>query len=142
VTFTREYSGRSSYLSDLQAGPHRLLVAVPCQIGSSTTTVYALLDTAAEWCVLPAAMIEELGEGVEQVALPVTLHTRLGLCSGHLARISLQFVAEAGVSPTIEATWAVCPDWTGPAVIGWKGCLERLCFALEPDDEAFYFDVS
>jgi hypothetical protein len=41
----------------------------------------------------------------------------------------------------IEATWFISPDWPGPLVLGWKGCLERLRFALDPtpEEEWFYF---
>ena len=39
----------------------------------------------------------------------------------------------------MDATWFVAPDWPGPSVIGWRGCLERMRFALDPGEEAFYF---
>lgn len=39
---------------------------------------------------------------------------------------------------TIEATCFTSPDWLGPNVLGWKGCLERLRFAVDPGDESFF----
>jgi hypothetical protein len=38
-----------------------------------------------------------------------------------------------------EATFFVSPDWPGPMVIGWKGCLEWIRFALDPGEDAIYF---
>jgi hypothetical protein len=31
------------------------------------------------------------------------------------------------------------PDWPGPTVLGWRGCLDRFRWAIDPDDEVFYF---
>ena len=39
----------------------------------------------------------------------------------------------------VAGTWFVSEDWPGPNVLGWKGCLERMRFALDPSDESFYF---
>lgn len=49
------------------------------------------------------------------------------------------FLRVKGKSMTVEATCFVSAAWPGPLVIGWKGCLERMRFALDPDDEFFYF---
>jgi hypothetical protein len=59
--------------------------------------------------------------------------------TGQLARIPVTLFASEGESLTVEATWLICPDWPGPVVIGWKGCLERLRFAIEPGEEGIYF---
>ncbi|MBI4531612.1 MAG: hypothetical protein HY709_08815, partial [Candidatus Latescibacteria bacterium] len=49
--------------------------------------------------------------------------------------------AEEGENVEVEATWFISPDWPGPIVIGWKGCLERLRFAVDPSEDTFYFGV-
>jgi len=139
VEFTCTYQGMARYLSEAHVGGHRLLVAVPCQVGDLPPTVYALLDTAAEWCVLPEAYADAIGYQAHSSDPPFQLHSRLGLFSGRLCRLPLTFPAEDGEALTIQATFLICPDWPGPVVIGWKGCLERLRFALEPDGEALYF---
>ena len=139
MTLPQFYTGRSGYRSAHSAGPHRLLVGVPCRIGPLADVEIALLDTAAEWCVLPPATAGELEVGELSVALATRLATRFGSLAGRLERLPLEFVADTGGSLTIEATWFVSPDWPGPVVIGWKGGLERLRFALDPGQEAFYF---
>ena len=99
-----------------------------------------MLDTAAEWCVLPADLIASLGlDGA--TGYPVRLETRLGVFSGNLERIPMRFRATEGQPLLVEATWFVSPDWPGPLVLGWKGCLERFRFALDPNEERFYLGI-
>jgi hypothetical protein len=71
-------------------------------------------------------------------SLPPLL-TRLGAVTGRLERIPITFLPREGEEVTIEATWFISLDWPGPTVIGWKGCLERMRFALDPNDDSFYF---
>ena len=52
---------------------------------------------------------------------------------------TVEFLATEGDNVVVEATWFISEDWPGPAVIGWKGCLERFRFALDPSDDSFYF---
>jgi hypothetical protein len=53
--------------------------------------------------------------------------------------IPSEFEADEGSPLAVEATWFVADGWPGPIVIGWKGCLERMRFALDPSADAFYF---
>jgi len=102
------------------------------------TPVFALFDTASEWCVLPGELAEQLG--IDWATNPqIRLHSRFGLLPGALVRASVSFPAEAGQETSVDATWFVSSEWTGPAVLGWKGALERIRFAVDPVDETFYF---
>jgi hypothetical protein len=58
---------------------------------------------------------------------------------GWLDRFDLVLKAEVGEPVRIDATWFACPDWPGPMVVGWKGGLERVRFAVDPSEERFYF---
>jgi hypothetical protein len=98
-----------------------------------------MLDTAAEWCVLPLNLGKSLGYPVAAAGLPMLLSTRLGTFRGTLERIPIRYLATVGEDLAVVATWFVSEDWPGPLVIGWSGCLERLRFALDPSDETFYF---
>jgi hypothetical protein len=131
------YTGRARYYADHRQGPHILFVAVECRIGGLTNTFQALLDTAAQWCVLPSSVAQELGYDGDEA--DVLLSTRLGDFAGRLEQIPVSLEAREGVSLEIEATWLVTDQWEGPAVIGWKGCLERMRFALDPFTDDFYF---
>jgi hypothetical protein len=128
VTFTQQYSARVPYLADHRAGPHRLVIAVACQLG--TLPAFALLDTAADWCVLPPAVATELGFGLDPDPAFPPYSTRHGLLFGRQERMPVIFLPEAGDPLEIDATWFISPDWPGPIVVGWKGCLERIRFAL------------
>jgi hypothetical protein len=132
-------TGKVDYLPDYQAGRHTLLVAVPCRVGGIAREVFALLDTASEWWVLPPDLAAELEDDLETVAAPTHLHTRFGLLSGSLGRVTIQFAASEGEPLAIDATCFTSEGWSGPMVIGWKGCLERIGFGLDPSEEAFYF---
>ena len=131
------YAGRSHYQADRQLEQHRLFVEVACWVG--TQKVDALVDTGSEWCVLPAELAMQLGYDSQTDELDTRLHTRFGTIVGRLARIALSLHADEGVRVDVEATWFISQDWPGPPVLGWKGCLERIRFALDPAEESFYF---
>jgi predicted aspartyl protease len=131
------YQGKSYYSADHREGPHQLLVAVACYVGDLPDAILALLDTGSQWCILSSHVAEALGyettEGEE-----IRLHTRYGVFPGRLERLLIRFHADEGQAIEAQATWFVSRDWPGPTVIGWKGCLERLRFALDPEENAFY----
>jgi hypothetical protein len=139
VNLNQSYSGRVVYYPDHVEPPHRLFVAVPCRLGTDSSPVIALLDTASEWCVLPPRIARELGLDLEPDEATPPLHSRFGLIYGRLERLPLLLTAMEGDSTEIEATCFVSGDWPGPMVIGWKGCLERVRFGLDPAEDAFYF---
>ena len=39
----------------------------------------------------------------------------------------------------LEATFFVPADWRGSVVLGWRGCLERFRFGVDPFKNRFYF---
>jgi hypothetical protein len=62
-----------------------------------------------------------------------------GTLTGRLERVSVTLDATEGQALTIQATCFVSAEWSGPRVIGWKGCLERIRFGFDTTTEAFYF---
>jgi hypothetical protein len=132
-------TGRLYYQSDREQDHHRLLIAVPCHTGSIGRPIFALLDTASEWCVLPHDLAVELGEELELLPVPSSLHTRFGLLSGTLGRLTIRFAAAEGKPLEVDATCFTSEGWPGPMVVGWKGCLERMIVGLDPRDQSFYF---
>jgi hypothetical protein len=115
-----------------------LLVVVVCRVGDYPERHSALLDTASQWCILPPAIALVLGYDPE-IEADTQLHTRFGMLTGELIRLPVFFVADEGKPAEVEATWFLSPDWPGPIVIGWKGCLERMRFACDPQEDSFYF---
>ena len=137
MRLSQSYSGRNHYHSDQEYERQRLFVTVPCRVG--TRRIDGLLDTASEWCVMPPDLAHELGLDLDPAFADTRMSTRLGLLAGRLERSPLQFYPEQGEVIEVEATWFVSEEWIGPPVIGWKGCLERIRFALDPGEEWFYF---
>jgi hypothetical protein len=135
----QHYAGRSRYRPDHPYGPHRLLVAVECALGESALPVLALLDTGSEWCVLPGELARALGYDTSPEPLTPPLHARFGVLHGRLERIPIAFPAEEGEDLGVSATCFLSDDWPGPAVIGWKGLLERIRFGFDPAEESFFF---
>ncbi len=141
-------SGCSSFLVSSKVGHWRLPVAVKCRIGNLEVIDFALLDTGAEWSVIgreTAQMVEdELGSPTQSF----TMSTRLGRISGWLHRINISLVSEPneGNDLTVESSVFVSKEWEGPIVLGYRGFLERIRFALDPGvatgEQVFYFGLA
>lgn len=138
MLFQTEFTGRTRYLTDVKGDNHSLLVAVPFQTGGGET-ILALFDTGSEWCVLAWPLAERCGCTGDPGILPTRLHTRFGLITGWLERMTIRFPAQDGEAIDVDATWFVSPEWPGPTVLGWRGCLERFRFTFEPVEQWFYF---
>jgi hypothetical protein len=137
VGLIQTYAGRARYQADREHERYLLFVEVACWVGDRQ--IDALLDTASQWCVLSAADAAERGHGTPSDGSVTRLHTRFGLLEGQLIRTVLGLQAEEREIVDVEATWFISADWPGPPVLGWKGCLERIRFALDPGEESFYF---
>ncbi len=46
-----------------------------------------------------------------------------------------------GYSLEIDSPCFISDEWQGPPVIGWKGCLGRIRFAIDPSKDRFYFSA-
>ena len=135
----QEYDGASRCSFGHPPGAGSLLVTVPCLIEGLQRTQFALLDTAAEWCTLPGNIAEFLGLDLTPDPAVRPYLTRLGAFFGRLERLSLTLIATEGEEVQVEATFFICRDWPGPIVVGWKGCLERIRFGLDPSSDTWYF---
>ena len=98
----------------------------------------AQLDTGAAWSVLDAEVAEEMsllgGDGE-----PMWISTRLGEYDGRLQRTRIDIVADEGDSLSVDATVWVSADWRRGTFLGYGGLLERIRFAIDPSENAFYF---
>ena len=115
----------------------RILVRVA--LGTLENLVFAVLDTAAPWCVFRQDVNTRLQPSLIPIPGGITLSTRLGLFHGDLYRGQLRLVAEEGESLDVEATVFVTPDWPGPNFLGYQGFLQRIRFAVDPESNLFYF---
>jgi hypothetical protein len=100
--------------------------------------VLALLDTGAAWSVLDAEIAEAMslldGDGE-----PIRMTTRLGHFNGRLEDAHLTLLAQDGESLEVNARVFVSPEWPGRTFLGYMGMLERIRFALDPQQNHFHF---
>lgn len=100
--------------------------------------VLAQLDTGATWSVLNSELAAELllldGDGE-----PIRLATRHGVVDGRLEQVALTIVADDGSSFEVQAVVFVSREWRDHTFLGYRGLLERIRFALDPQDSEFYF---
>ena len=75
------------------------------------------------------------------------ISTRLGRIPGSLYRINITLIAEENrdYDLTVESSVFVSKEWRGPIVLGYRGFLERIRFALDPGvvpgEQMFYFGL-
>ncbi|MBI3722274.1 MAG: hypothetical protein HY248_06940 [Fimbriimonas ginsengisoli] len=142
MTFHQSYRGRARYRTFHHYGPHRLVVAVECRLEGLASPHVALLDTGAEWSLLPTELARLLGFSAEYDEPVERYSVRGGTLTGRRARLLTSILAHEGEELTLDASWFIADNWVGPIVIGWSGCLESFRFALDPTpgNEYFYFD--
>jgi hypothetical protein len=139
------YLGKTRYIADMEGEHGRLFVAAQCYLAGIDEPVFGLLDTAGEWCMMSTNVATDLGYDLS-IGGNVRMHTRFGLLTGRLETVPVEFRSADAGSPAgddtlirIDATWFISEEWPGPAVIGWKGCLERMRFGVDPGQDMFYF---
>lgn len=109
-------------------------------VGSSVEDpVFAILDTAAPWCIFRPTVASPFIRNLEPVPGRVVLSTRFGRVRGSLFRGPVTFIADEGEPFAVDSTIFISPDWTGPNFLGYQGLLQRIRFAIDPETNLFYF---
>lgn len=140
MSLTLTFTGRARFYPMAEQAEQTLIVAAECVL-SDLPPILAMLDTAAQWSMLPGRVAQALGCSMEPDPDTPRYSTRKGSLHGRIEPIHLTFPAELGEAVVLEAPFYVCESWDGPVVLGWTGCLESLCFALDARqyEELFYF---
>ncbi len=140
-------SGFAEYFPGFKVGMSKLTVGVKCRLGDLEITDIALFDTGAEWTLIGGETAEILEGRFSEAIETINYSTRLGKMNVTLRRLPILLLADDGCGADlyVESTVAVAPEWTGPIVLGYRGFLERIRFALEPRFSAeltdqIYFD--
>lgn len=139
--------GCSSFLVSSKVGQWRLPIAVKCRIGNLEETDLALLDTGAEWSVIGGETAKILEDEIPISTESFSMSTRLGRIYGSLYRINISLLTEDdGYDLTVNSSIFISEEWDGPIVLGYRGFLERIRFALDPGiivgDQKFYFGIA
>ncbi|MDQ1350605.1 MAG: hypothetical protein QG657_907 [Acidobacteriota bacterium] len=141
-------SGCSIYLVSSRVGRWRFPIAVKCRLGNLDATELALLDSGAEWSVMGGETAKILEDDLLLPTKSFIMSTRLGRISGSLYRINISLLAEenSGYDLTVESSIFVSNEWKGPIILGYRGFLERIRFALDPGvvpgEQRFYFGLA
>jgi hypothetical protein len=133
-------TGLSRYLDSEGKGltaDSQILVRVRPEAGEEP--VLAIVDTAAPWCIFTPDVSSTLSQRLEAVPGPIALSTRLGVFRGELYRGTIVLAAEHGEHLDVDATIFLAPEWPGPNFLGYKGFLQRIRFAVDPESNLFYF---
>lgn len=110
--------------------------------------VEAIVDTGSPYVVCPPYISSLINLNPASAIESILFNIRGNRMQGNLYRLDVRFPAEAGEDLVVEATVFV-PDqewqeaWEEhPAYIGLTGCLERMRFAVDPENDQFYFGPS
>jgi len=138
----RTSAGRARFLDeDANAleGTAKIFVKIePSNLGAP---VLAQLDTGCPWSILKPEIAEAINL-MDEEGQPQSLSTRLGLVNGQLKRTTITIIADDGNSIDVEATVFISADWTAGNFLGYGGLLERVRFAVDPQENFFYFGPS
>jgi len=141
-------TGSALFRISHKIGSWPVSVAVRCRIERLGPDL-ALLDTGAEWSVIggETAMLLE-----DQIGHPISsfrMRTHVGSIDGSLHHVNITLLAgeeDSGDNLTVETTSFVSEEWDGPIVLGYRGFLERIRFALDPGvvpgEQIFYFGLA
>jgi hypothetical protein len=108
----------------------------------------AVVDTGAPWCILDPNVAELMDEIThDDGAQPQALQTRWGTVEGRLHRVTISLLAEEGNSLEFETTVLVPAlppgaTWDRPSFIGLNNFLNRIRFAVDPNQNVFYFGLA
>lgn len=117
-------------------------IHVPVEIEGLQTT--AIVDTGGVYLVIDPDFAEALNLNRDNALETTAVQIRGLNYKGNLHRLSLTLIADTGHSVSIDATSFV-PDLEPgdrrelPTYLGLHGCLERLCFAIDPHPDALRF---
>jgi hypothetical protein len=132
----------AGYRVGVRAPGHPLVVGARCRLAGTALTTEALVDTGAEWSVVGGEMVKLVEPQASRMGQTIHYSTRLGVLQGDFYRMGVELVADHGQNLHVDATVLLMPEWRGPAVVlGYRGLLERVRFALEPgvrDDDQWW----
>jgi hypothetical protein len=135
-------TGRTRFLdedSTAYEGTAKIFVKIePSNLGFY---VLAQLDTGCPWSILNPTIADAM-KLTDEEGQPEKLNTRFGTVDGQLKRTRITILADDGDSIEVEATVFVPTEWSAGNFLGYGGLLERVRFAVDPQENFFYFGPS
>lgn len=144
-----EFAQGAIRYSDAYPGDTNARIVIPISCGYApylTPPIQAILDTGAPWCVFDPQITEML-EIDYAAGIECRLWIRGLLYHGWLCNLPVKLEAEDdyGTGITLEATVFIPrlnpgqDSWPHPNFLGLGGFLERIRFAVDPENNLFYF---
>jgi hypothetical protein len=135
-------TGLCRFEDDLAGNPsENSKLYIPVKIGDLPNEFFAMVDTGAPYCIFQAEILEALGYTYDPTC-EITINTRMGDIKGSIETIRLTLLAQEGDSLEVESAFLV-PQFMPPSwpcnFIGYVGCLQRFCFAIDPSHNLFHF---
>ncbi len=119
-------------------------IVLPIVVGKYE--ISAFIDTGGVFFICPPPLAQKLGLSPEKgIPAQDSIGWRKMSLKGTLHNISLEFLAIEGQGIILEVTAFVpkLPADQGndelPCVLGMQGCLEKMRFAIDPENDRFYF---
>jgi hypothetical protein len=117
-------------------------IIIPILIGNSVS-IDAVLDTGAPYVILDPNIAPLAGFNSKSVLFEEKMLIRGKKLAGKIARLSFTLRADEGEDMDVQATVFVPNDidrWDNfPSFLGQAGFLERIRFAIDPNEDKFYF---
>lgn len=120
-------------------------MVIDIYLAKQPTRVPAIIDTGAPWCVFSPLILSDIANDIEAIR-PINrpLNIRGIAYTGWLYHIPIHIPALVGEALDIEATAFIPnfpPDetWFYPNFIGLQGFLDRIRFAVDPNNNMFFF---
>lgn len=125
------------------SGEAAVRIVVTITIGSRQTR--AILDTASPYVICDPRLIPFIPASPYTILEETLIQIRGTSVHGTLHRLPVTFLATDGDDLQVDATvFLPHPDYAEswgslPSFIGLTGCLERMRFAIDPNEDTFYF---
>jgi hypothetical protein len=138
-------SAFTSYLECYPGQVEHTRIVVPIRLEEVPYPLMAVVDTGAPWCVLDPNVARQVGiPGRDRYTPEEPLRVRGIQYSGRLVRMGIGLPVEDGKGIEVDATVFVpsLPSgerWPHPNFLGLTGFLERIRFAIDPEENVFYF---
>ncbi len=114
-------------------------VYVPFQPEGTAIWQLALVDTGGHFFIPSPDVLASIRKDLTDSFDRTSLMTAQGRIHGELYRHHLVLIAAEGEDLDVDATVFVSSEWNGPSIFGYTGMLERIRFAVDPENNLFYF---
>ena len=120
-------------------------IVLMVEIGEGVHISEAVVDTSSPYLVIDASIARSAGIDLARPDHRARARIQGEWFNGGLFSISLQLLADEGESIAVNGVFAFVPDGRfdpdplPPAILGFSCCLDNFLFAVDPNQQRFYF---